>query len=135
MNKALLDTDALSEILKGKNQNITRRSTEYLGQFERLTISTIMVMEIVKGFQKVGRENKLQQFLGGLAALEVLPLTTEVAVAAGRIYGDSRIGSGLDQELLHSRMMSAHDRVKGAFPGLPAVLIVPSGAQPTDILL
>jgi predicted nucleic acid-binding protein len=27
MDKALLDTDALSEILKGKNQSITKKST------------------------------------------------------------------------------------------------------------
>ena len=63
MDKAILDTDVFSEILKGINQNVATKATTYRTFFGRYTISTTTVMEIVKGFHKLQREEIIQQFV------------------------------------------------------------------------
>ncbi len=93
MDKVLLDTDIFSEIFKGRNRNIEVKSRAYREQVGPYTISTITVMEIVKGLHKVGREARLQIFLAGLSQLEVLNLGVHGAELAGRIQADlERIG-------------------------------------------
>jgi tRNA(fMet)-specific endonuclease VapC len=88
MNKALLDTDSLSEILRAKNPTVVRQATAYKVEHQRFTISAITVMEIVKGFHKMGRTEALDRFLQGLRSSEVLSFSQESAEIAGRIYGD-----------------------------------------------
>ena len=88
MDKALLDTDTFSEILKRVDAQVVTRATEYRSQFGAYAISTITVVEIVKGLHKVQREERLQEFLKGLAAVEVLTLDVSSAELAGRIYAD-----------------------------------------------
>lgn len=93
MDKSLLDTDIFSEILKGVNAHIIAQATAYRSAFGRYTISTITVMEIVKGLHKLGREDRIQQFLSGLSSIELLTLDARSAELAGRIYADlERIG-------------------------------------------
>lgn len=48
----------------------------------------VSVMEIVCGFQRAQRNDRLEQFLQSLSAVEVLPFDAESAVLAGRIDGD-----------------------------------------------
>jgi tRNA(fMet)-specific endonuclease VapC len=88
MDRVLLDTDIFSEILKGRDLQVKLRATAYRAAVEVYTISTITVMEIVKGLHKVQREERVQQFLGSLPGLDVLTLDVESAVLAGRIYAD-----------------------------------------------
>ena len=63
MDRALLDTDILSEILKGKNPRVVANADAYRATFGHYLISTISVIEIVKGFHKRGREEDIRQFL------------------------------------------------------------------------
>jgi tRNA(fMet)-specific endonuclease VapC len=88
LDKALLDTDTFSEILKRVDAQVVARATEYRSQFGVYTISTITVVEAVKGLHKVQREERLQEFLKGLSAVEILTLDVGSAELAGRIYGD-----------------------------------------------
>lgn len=88
MDKALLDTDIFSEILKGVDQHVRARATMYRTTFGFYTISTITVLEIIKGFHKVTREDRIQKFLAGLAAVELLTLDLTSSELAGRIYAD-----------------------------------------------
>lgn len=88
MNKALLDTDILSEILKAKNAGVVSKAVEYKDNFERFTISVITVMEIVKGLHKVGRADSLKKFLGGLQAIEIISFDENCSVIAGRMFAD-----------------------------------------------
>lgn len=90
MDKALLDTDILSEVLKARDASVVSRAAEYQSELERLTISTVTVMEVVKGLHKVAREDALQQFLDRLGTVEVLPFDQNSATIAGRIYADLR---------------------------------------------
>lgn len=88
MDKALLDTDIFSEILKGINPNVVAQATTYRAIFRRYTISVITVMEIVKGLHKAQRTVQLELFLNGLTSVDILTLDTQNAIIAGRIYGD-----------------------------------------------
>lgn len=93
MNKAILDTDMLSEALRGVNAAVVANAHSYRSVFGRLTISVVTVMEMVKGLQKVQRPSKLASLLVLLGPEEVLELDREAAVTAGRIWGDlERIG-------------------------------------------
>jgi tRNA(fMet)-specific endonuclease VapC len=54
MSKRLLDTDILSEIIKGKNTAVAKRAESYLAQHGWLTTSAVSVAEIVYGFRRNG---------------------------------------------------------------------------------
>jgi predicted nucleic acid-binding protein len=93
VNKALLDTDILSEIGKGIDPNVARNATAYRSAFGRYTLSVITVMEVVRGFQKKQSTRRLQRFLAAIASEEILPFDQPAAELAGRIAGDlERIG-------------------------------------------
>ena len=88
MDKALVDTDIFSEILKGIDPHVAAQATAYRAIFGRYTVSTITILEIVKGLHKMQREDRIQQFLDGLTTVDVLTLDIQSAELAGRIYAD-----------------------------------------------
>ncbi|MFN2132083.1 MAG: PIN domain-containing protein [Anaerolineae bacterium] len=88
MDKALLDTDIFSEILKGIDQTVIQRALAYRVTYSRYTTSAIAVLEIVKGLHKVGREHALQRFLVAMSTVELLTPDLDSAELAGRIYAD-----------------------------------------------
>ena len=88
MNKALLDTDILSEVLKGRNPQVVAQAESYLRHHAMLTVSAVSVIEVVSGLRRMARSAQLEQFLRALDAIEVLPVDTQSAVLAGRIDGD-----------------------------------------------
>ncbi len=76
MNKALLDTDIYSEILKAINQTVTRNATAYRLAMGRLSLSVVTVMEIIQGLQKVAASPKrIQAFRTAILPEEILPST------------------------------------------------------------
>ena len=79
MDKALLDTDIFSEILKAVNQHVVAKATSYRNTFGYYTISVITVVEIVKGLHKLRREDLTQQFLARLPSAELLTLDLQSA--------------------------------------------------------
>jgi tRNA(fMet)-specific endonuclease VapC len=88
MDKSVLDTDILSEVLKAKSRVVVDRATAYKSVFEQVTLSAITVMEVVAGFHKQNRVDALQKFLDGLRNSEVLNFDQACAEIAGRIYAD-----------------------------------------------
>jgi tRNA(fMet)-specific endonuclease VapC len=56
MDKALLDTDIFSEILRGVDQKVIEKSIAYRKIFGHYTLSVITVIEIVKGFHKLQKD-------------------------------------------------------------------------------
>jgi len=88
VDKALLDTDILSEVLKARNPAVVERVIAYKAAFGQITLSAITVMEVVKGLRKMQRTDALQKFLEGLQSSEVLAFDRAAAEIAGRIYGD-----------------------------------------------
>ena len=93
MNKALLDTDTLSEIGKGKNPAIKAKANTYRKVFRYYSFSVITVLEIVRGYQKAQDFQRMHAFIASIASEEVFPLDVSAAELAGRITGDlDRIG-------------------------------------------
>jgi tRNA(fMet)-specific endonuclease VapC len=94
LNKALLDTDIYSDILKAIDQNVTRNATAYRQIHGRLTFSVISVMEIIQGLQKVGASPKrIQAFRTAISLEEILLFDQDAADLAGLIAGDlDRVG-------------------------------------------
>ena len=91
MNKALLDTDIDSEVLKSVDP--TRHATAYRQAHGILTTSAVTVTEIVRGFQRNQSLRKLHNFLVAVAQEEVLALDRAAGELAGRIAGElERIG-------------------------------------------
>jgi predicted nucleic acid-binding protein len=88
VNKALLDTDTYSEILKAVNPTIAQNAATYRQQHGILSVSAITVMEIVYGFQRVQNARRLKDFLTAVALEEVLAFEGNAAELAGRITGD-----------------------------------------------
>ncbi len=88
MDRVLLDTDIFSEILKGIDETVVARATAYVTLFDHYTLSTITVMEIIKGLHKLQREDRVQQFLNSLSSVELLTFDLPAAEIAGRIYAD-----------------------------------------------
>jgi tRNA(fMet)-specific endonuclease VapC len=88
MNRTLLDTDILSEILKQRDANVATNASAYLAEHGQLTLSSITVLEIVRGYRRVGRDAKVKSFERALADCEVLPFDEAAGRLAGRIYAD-----------------------------------------------
>ena len=96
MNKALLDTDILSEIGKAKDATVAANAKTYRRSFGHYTFSTVTVMEIVSGFQKTQAVVRLNAFLATLPHMEILPFDQLAAELPGRIGGDlERIGQAI----------------------------------------
>lgn len=93
MNKALLDTDILSELGKAVNPAVARNGTAYLAAFGQYTVSSITVMEVVRGLHKKRATKQLRAFLSSIPALEVLSFDQTAAELAGRVQGElERVG-------------------------------------------
>jgi tRNA(fMet)-specific endonuclease VapC len=93
LNKALLDTDIYSEILKAINPTVAQNAMAYRQAQGILTFSTITVMEVIRGFQRNQSIRRLNAFLAAAAQEEILPFNQPAAELAGKIAGDlERIG-------------------------------------------
>jgi tRNA(fMet)-specific endonuclease VapC len=88
LNKALLDTDILSELIKGVNPIVVGHGDAYYQAFGRYTFSVVTLMEIVRGFQRKQSVRRLQTFLLSVSGEEILAFDEEAAELAGRIAGD-----------------------------------------------
>jgi len=88
MDKALLDTDIFSQVLRRYSPAIVFRTAAYLTEFEQLTISAITVTEIIKGWQKRQREDRIEQFISELGAVEILYLSLDTHILIGRMLAD-----------------------------------------------
>jgi len=113
VDKALLDTDILSELLKGMDPHVVARAGAYRAVFGQYTISLVSVVEVVKGFQRRRQEPRLQKFLAGLSVMELLSLDLASAELAGRIYGDlERTGQTIGRmDPLIAAVALSHDLV------------------------
>jgi tRNA(fMet)-specific endonuclease VapC len=88
VNKALLDTDIYSEILKAVNPTVAQNAATYRQTHGIFTLSVLTMVEIVKGCQQVQATGRMQRFLNAVAQEQVLSLEPAAAELAGRIAGD-----------------------------------------------
>ena len=88
MDRTLLDTDTLSEILKGKNETVVRNAELYLVQYQEFITSAVTVAELSKGFHKKGHPDLTAQIYQLLATTVVIPLDNEAGLVAGKIFAE-----------------------------------------------
>jgi tRNA(fMet)-specific endonuclease VapC len=63
MSKTLLDTDILSEYLKGHDRNVVRRAADYARQHGIFTFTSVTVHEIIYGLELKNAAAQLQKAL------------------------------------------------------------------------
>ena len=93
MNKALLDTDILSEVSTGINPIVVGNANTYRKAHGFLTLSVISVMEAIQGYQRMGATTLIQAFRNAIASEEVLLFDQDAADLAGQIAGNLPISA------------------------------------------
>lgn len=87
---ALLDSDTLSEIMKGRDLLVRRNAQEYLREHRVFQFSLITRYEILRGLYAKAAERQINAFLDHCRASIVHPLTEEIVDRAAGIYGSLR---------------------------------------------
>lgn len=87
MNKAVLDTDTLSAVMRQDPAAISNTQA-YLSSHSQLSISIVTRYEILHGLSAKNATSQAAAFHAMCQSMEVLPLTDEVVVRAASIYGN-----------------------------------------------
>jgi tRNA(fMet)-specific endonuclease VapC len=85
--KSLLDTDIVSELMRGKNVRLIARADAYAATQGPLAISAMTVFEIGQGLHQMDRLKQAQSFVRWIDSWDVFPLTRETMTLAGEIGG------------------------------------------------
>jgi predicted nucleic acid-binding protein len=92
---ALLDTDTLSEIFRGKNPTVMARVSAYARAHQRFRISTITEVEISRGWYHSDKPDRALAFRAWLAArCDCIGLDSEVA-SERPLQGEAVAADGL----------------------------------------
>ena len=111
MTRALLDSDIWSEIARDRNPTVSANARAYIQQHGRYTVSVVTVMEAVRGYSRIGREDKIGRLLQLFARSEVVTLDETGAEIAGRLRADlERLGLKIDlADLLIAAIALRHE--------------------------
>lgn len=90
MSKALLDTDILSEYLKGRDPVVAARATTYAGQHGIFTFTSVTVHELVYGLEFKGASSQLKKALAWLNQNEQITPTAEDYLEAAIVKAAAR---------------------------------------------
>jgi tRNA(fMet)-specific endonuclease VapC len=83
----LLDSDTLSEIMKGRDLKVIHRAEEYVREHHSLQFSIVTRFEILRGLRAKGATRQIATFLDRCMASIVYPLTEKVVDRAAELYG------------------------------------------------
>lgn len=89
MKPALVDTDILSEFLRG-NSTVVGNVEKYLQTYEAINFSIITYYEILNGLLYKDARKQLKTFTDFADLNKVLPLTLSATRLAAEIYADLR---------------------------------------------
>lgn len=90
MRRVLLDTDTLSEILKGRDTLVVERALKYAAEHGKFTYTAVSVLEILYGLTFKAAEQQLHQAQMSFDENEVIVPSLEDFKTAGRIRGRAR---------------------------------------------
>ena len=82
----LLDTDTLSEIMKGKNPSVEQHASEYLRTQGQFRFSVITRYEILRGLKSKQAFQQIAIFENKCNKSYIYPVTDEIVVQASEIY-------------------------------------------------
>jgi len=89
MRQAIVDTDILSEFLRG-TPSVVAKAERYLSEHAVISMSVITYYEILNGLLYKDTRRFLKRFEDFVAVNRVLPLTAEMAQEAAVIRADLR---------------------------------------------
>jgi tRNA(fMet)-specific endonuclease VapC len=84
--RSLLDTDTLSQVIKGRNVLAASNATAYLALYGRFTFSLITRFEILRGLKAKRATAQLAAFELRCRKSEVLPITDAIVERAAELY-------------------------------------------------
>lgn len=90
MDEALIDTDILSEILKGKDPQVLTSAQQYLAIHQRLAFSAMTMYEIMRGMRAKQASRQLAGFLAMARTSDVLAISVPVLRRAADLWADAR---------------------------------------------
>jgi predicted nucleic acid-binding protein len=90
MDASLLDTDALSEVLKGKDPRVLANAQTYLAQHARFAFSAVTAYEIIRGLKARRAVRQLTSFLRTLGTSTVYAVDMTVLLRAADLWADAR---------------------------------------------
>ena len=113
MPLALLDTDTLSEVIKGRNAAVAARAAHYLVQYGSFTFSLITRFEILRGLKAKHATAQLASFEARCRVSSVLPITDPIIVRAADYYADLKRRGALigDADLIIAATATIHGLV------------------------
>jgi tRNA(fMet)-specific endonuclease VapC len=87
MKPALVDTDILSEFLRGTNK-VVKNAERYLQSYDAINFSIITYYEILNGLLYKDAKKQLKKFTDFAELNKILPLTISATRQAAEIYAD-----------------------------------------------
>ncbi len=87
MKQSMLDTDILSEFLRG-NPKVIEKVAEHLNEYGFVSFSIITYYEILNGLLYKDAKKQLQKFEDFIQLNKVIPLTLPMAKTAAIIQAD-----------------------------------------------
>ena len=112
MNLCLLDTDILSEVMRGRNQDVVAKADLYLQSHGQFAISAFTRYEVVRGLRWRKASIKLEEFLRLCEAMTVYPITAEILDRAADLWANgAALGKPkMDADLLIAATAFVHGR-------------------------
>ncbi|HEX3935129.1 MAG TPA: type II toxin-antitoxin system VapC family toxin [Puia sp.] len=89
MKLSLLDTDILSEFLRG-NSKVAAKVDEHLEEYGLVNLSIITYYEILNGLLYKDAKKQLKKFTDFVELNKVIPMTMRTAKIAAEMYADLR---------------------------------------------
>lgn len=86
MDPSLLDTDTLSEVMKGVDTDVQDNARQYLRAFGHFTFSLITRYEILRGLKARRTTRQIACFEQRCQQSVVLPITDEIIIQAADLY-------------------------------------------------
>ncbi|QDU91779.1 tRNA(fMet)-specific endonuclease VapC [Pirellulimonas nuda] len=110
---SLLDTDILSDILKGRNQVVTDNADAYLKLHGRFAISDFTRFEVVRGLRWQKATAKLTSFDRLCQSMIIFPVTAKILDRAAELWADgaSQGKPKMDADLIIAATALIHGRV------------------------
>lgn len=104
MNRCLMDTDILSEVLRGRNQQVVARAESYLRLYGQFSISAFTRYEVVRGLRWTKAVAKLTAFTQLCESMTVYPVSTDVLDRAAELWA---IGATLGKPKMDADLLIA----------------------------
>jgi len=90
MPKVILDTDILSEYLKGIDPNVAKHATTYAKKHGAFTFTSVTVYEIIRGLEEKGAPRQVEKALAWIEQNEQAVPTAEDYLTAARVKAKAK---------------------------------------------